>query len=306
LIVLGGVVFLLLLTVTVAFTADSEDSVLVQRFGRTDRVYERREDAGLKVKWPYPVEQTVVYDARTFVFEDTYLELSTKDAQNVLVTLFCAWRIAKPVQFQSALVTVEAGEARVRTLLREAKQKVIGEHPMEDLINTAPGKMRLGDVEKAILDRVAPQALSAYGVEVVMVGVKSLGLPEQVTDKVIDAMKQEREREISRLNAEGDAEATAIRERAREARDLIVEFAKRRATAITSEGERARARFFKDFKKNPELALFLRRMETLRTGLSQNAVIVLDGTELPQIRWFREGPAAPTTRPAASPSAPRP
>ncbi len=289
-IVMAGIVVLLLLTASVAFTSGSEENVLVRTFGRTTRICLGHEDAGLKFKWPWPIERTVRYDARTFIFDDTHIQVSTKDAQSVLVTLYCAWKIEDPLKFQSSIETVKAGEERVRELLLKAGQDVIAEHRMEQLINTDPTRMRLESVESEIGNRVGKAMLDGYGVEVVMVGIKSLALPQSITQKVIEVMKEERQREIKKLRSIGDAEAMAIRERARSASEKILSFARRKAALIRSEGDLFRARFFKDFKDNPELAVFIRRLETLKAGLKNNTVMVLDGSELPQIKWFRESP----------------
>jgi membrane protease subunit HflC len=150
--------------------------------------------------------------------------------------------------------------------------------------------MHLEQIEQEIARSVHEEALNGYGVEVVMVGVKSLGLPEDITSKVIDAMKAERKREIEKYEAEGEAEARAIRERAKEARNLIVAFAERKAAQIRSEGDRVRARYFKDFKENPDLAVFIRELDALKTGLKKNTVMILDSSLMSQIKWFREGP----------------
>ncbi len=306
LIVLGVLVVALLLTGTVAFTAGTEEKVLVQTFGRTTRVYDGRTDAGLKLKWPWPVERTVRYDARTFVFEDTYHQMNTKDVQNVLVTMFCAWRIRDPLAFQKSVETVEAGQEQIRQYLRDAKQNVISKYRMDQLVNTDPKEMKLEDIEREIRDAVVAQASERNGVDIVMVGIKSFGLPENVTQKVIDAMKAERKREVEKLEKEGEATAQTIRVLAELARKQIMAFAERRALQIKSEGDRARAKYFRDFSQNPALAVFLRQLETLRATLKKGTVMVLDGSRLYQIGWFRKGPGEEAIRQSSASAAPAP
>jgi len=63
-----GVVVAALLVSTVAFTVDqSRDIVLVKTFGKTPTFTTRRKktnDAGLKFKWPMPVQEQVRYESR--------------------------------------------------------------------------------------------------------------------------------------------------------------------------------------------------------------------------------------------------
>jgi len=288
-IVLVAIAIALLLAVTFTVVSASEENVLIQTLGKTTRVYRGHADAGLKVMLPL-VQKAVSYDARIFVFDDALGEVSTNDKQQVLVTVFCAWRISDPVKFHGAIETVEAAEQRLRELARQSKKDVIAKHRMDELINTDPKKMRLERIEQEIADAVRAEATSGYGIDVVMVGIKTLGLPEDVAAKVIDAMKAERKREIDSYEAEGEATARAIRDRAREASNLILAFADRKAAEIRSEGDRIRARYFKDFQQNPDLAVFIRELDALKTALKRNAVMILDGSLMSQIKWFREGP----------------
>ena len=294
-----GIVVLLLVAWMILFRVEFTEYVLVQTFGKTTRVLDGRKDAGLHVKWPFIIERAVRYDARTFVFDDTMNELSTKDTQSITLTTFCAWRIADPVRFQESIGTVEAAQEGIRSKLRAAKQGVVGDRRMEDLVNTSPQRMRLVEIENAIAALVRKEAADDYGVEVVTVGVKSLGLPESVSKIVIEAMKEERQKEADTYKSAGEAEALAIRERAREASEQILAFASRKAGEIRAQGERAAATWYKEFEKDWQFAAFLRSVESLKKELTGRSVFLLDGSVIPAVNFFRQGPSLPTTAPAA-------
>ena len=121
------------------------------------------------------------------------------------MTVYCAWRIEDPVTFHQKIEYVDAAQERLRTLLRNDKKGVINRRNMEELINTDPDAMRIPDIEGEIFQLVAKKAMEDYGIEVARVGVKSLGLPENVSAAVIDAMKEERQRYVRRYESEGDA-----------------------------------------------------------------------------------------------------
>jgi len=129
------------------------------------------------------------------------------------------------------------------------------------------------------------------------VGIKTLGLPESVSDKVIQAMKDERRKEASRYETAGKAEAMAITERAKEASEQILAFANRKASEIRAQGDQAAAEEYKKFGEDWQLAAFLRSLESLKTELQGRTIFLLDGSAVPGVKYFREGPSLPTKAP---------
>lgn len=292
-----------LLAYTVAFQIESTEAALVNRFGRTVRSLDGATAAGLHFKWPYPVERLVKYDKRLHVFEDVHGEIQTHDKQSILVSVFCAWRVQDPVKFHRVVEHVDEGEARLRRLVETYKKEVINQRDMAELVNTDPAAMRLAEIEAQILQLISAKASEDYGVEIVGVGIRNLGLSQSVSEAVIEAMKAERLRYVFRYQAEGEAQATAIRERAKADRDQIVAFANRQAQNIRSEGDRAAAEYYAKFEENPRLSMFLRAMESLKKELSSKTVFLLDGSEIPAVKFFREGPSLEVRSDAAKAAA---
>jgi len=297
LIVLAVLVVVLLGVYTVSFQVDQlRDIVLVKTFGKVTRVYRGAvgEDAGLHFKWPWPIEQVVRYDARTFLFEDPYKQTELRDKTHVLVSMYCAWRVAEPVKFYQAVGTEEVATDKLRGLLVSNKSAVFGQYTLGNLINTDPARMRLHEIEQAILAAVAQTAAADYGVEVREVGVKLIGVPKSVSQEIIEAQKESQQTEINNYLVAGKAQATAIRERARAASQQILAFAKRKAEDIKTQGERDAAAYYRAFSENEALSMFLRNLESLRNNLKENTVMVLDGSEWPALKWLRQGPSLPT------------
>jgi regulator of protease activity HflC (stomatin/prohibitin superfamily) len=279
-----------LLTNTISYQVDNTEYALIKTFGQTTRQIDGRQDAGLKFKWPWPVQKLVEYDARTSVFEDMANEVPTRDKQNVLMTMGCVWRIKDPSTFNSTVNTPEAAQDTLRKLVRSAKSDVVAKHSMDEMINTDPAKMQLPRIEAEILDSVR-QAADRYGIEVQNIGIKSLVLPKDVSATVIEAMKEERQRDVKKFESAGQAQATAITERAKAASDQILEFARRKAAEIESEGVQAAAKHYQEFAKNERFSMFLRSLESLKKELESKTVILLDGSQLPAVDFFRNGPS---------------
>ncbi|HOF18974.1 MAG TPA: SPFH domain-containing protein [Phycisphaerae bacterium] len=285
-----------LLVFTVAFTVDElRDIVMVKQFGsiKADRIYgQKPESAGLHTKLIYPVEEVVRYKKWTHVFEDTHMQVQTEDKQSLLVTMFCFWKISEPKKFYQRNSSVENAESKIRDILRDAKQRVVGGTPMSQFVNTDPEKMKLPQIEQRVLDLVQPRVEEDCGAKVVMVGIKSLALPQQITETVIESMKEERQKFVKQYEAEGDAMAQSIREEAKKLQSMILDFAREKARAIETEGYRLAAKEFQAYQANPELARFLRYLETMRSGLKENAQVFLDERNLPAVKWLYEGAPA--------------
>ncbi|MGB2824328.1 MAG: protease modulator HflC [Phycisphaerae bacterium] len=291
-----------LLAWMVTFKVEFTEHVLVQTFGKTTRVLSGGSDAGLHFKWPF-VQRIVRYDARTFVFEDMMSELQTNDTQDITLTTFCAWRIVDPVRFQTNIRTVKEAQEGIRSKLQSAKKQVIGDRKMEELVNTDPKRMRIAEIEGAILGQIAEESKEHYGVEIVKVGIKTLGLPESVSDKVIQAMKDERQKEAGRYETAGRAEAMAITERAKEASEQILAFANRKASEIRAQGDQAAADEYGKFGEDWQLAAFLRSLESLKKELQGRTIFLLDGSVVPGAGYFRNGPSLPPKAPTVGPEA---
>jgi len=293
LIILAVAVVGILIACTTLFVVPSTELVLVQTLGKTTRVLDGANgDAGLHFRWIFPIDRLVRYDNRIDMFEDVHKELQTSDKQKVQITMYCAWRVGKPEKFLKEIKTIEEARGRIRKRLQAKQGDVIPKHAMRELVNTDPKEMKLAEIEGEILTRLR-EVQDELGVEVVTVGVKALGLAQDTSKAVIDAMKEERQKEIKKLEAMGQATADTIVSRAENASQQIVAFAGRKADEIRTAGHREAAKYYSRYKDQPRFGMFLRYLDTLRSGLGQNATIWLDGTKIPGVQFLWKGPSLP-------------
>jgi membrane protease subunit HflC len=290
--VLAAVVLLFLVTYTVSVRVSQlSDLVVLTTFGKTTHVFNGKDSdqAGLHFKAPYPFQEEVRYDARTYLMEDSFEQASTSDSKNVMSSVFCAWRIEDANRFLTSIKTVEAAQVQIKNFVREAKNQAIGRRTLADLVNTDPARMQLADVETDCTTAVSPKLRQGFGIGVVMIGIKRLGLSQAVTETVIDTMKSERLAKAAEYEASGNASATAIKERALAAKEKILAFANRKAEEIKGQGEAASAEYLSKFKGNEPLAAFLRSLEALRKGLASRTIILMDESN-PFVKLFRTAP----------------
>jgi len=131
-----------------------------------------------------------------------------------------------------------------------------------------------------------PVAKEKYGIEIILLGIKQLGLPESITTKVFDRMRAERQREIMRFMGEGESEAIRIHSKADAEREYILAQARADATEIIGEAEAEAAQYYSMFEQNPELAIFLFNLKALETSLTNRTTLILD-QQTPPFNLFR-------------------
>ena len=296
-----------LLLTTVCYQVNYNQLALIKTFGSPTFV---EQEAGLHFKWPWPIQRVVTYETNTHVMEDALQQQKLHDGQHVLLTMYCAWRI-KPAQkdvvnFDGNFeASVSRAEQVIRGLLESDSGSAVAGFEMRDLVNTDPKKMRLAELETKVMESLKAKVGPQYGVEIVMLGVKSLGVTDNVTKAIIEAQQAERKRDIEAYNTEGRSVAQAIREKADAESRQIIEFAKRKAELIRAQGLIAAAKYYHVFDKAPELSMFLRSLDSLKKELPGKTVMLFDMNNLPALKMFQEGASAvfaPTTQPTTQPA----
>jgi membrane protease subunit HflC len=297
-VLIAGIVIVVLLLYAFAFQVRFTETAVVTRF---EKPVDREVAPGLNFRrWPWPIERVHTYDRRLRAYETQFTQLSTQDQKTLTVTAFATWGISRAAQFLKAVGREEAAADKIGDLLKNSVSKVFKRHPLSDLINTDPARIRYREIEEEIRAAVKDDALNSYGIEVADVGIARLGLPEKNTQAVADRMKAERKAVSDRLEAEGDAEAKRITETAQAVVSKILERARSYAKTIEGQGEAQAARYYKVFEENLELATMLKQFETLvRIMNSGESTVVLDAHEITPFNLLPERPAGgePSSRP---------
>lgn len=248
--------------------------------------------AGLKWRWPWPVNKVSLYSKRLQVLEDKIEELQTADGKSVIVRTYLTWRIADPLQFYVTLKDPAEANRQLSSRLREIRG-IISNYRFDELVNLDRSILKLDAIEQRAATMLDEElAAAGYGIKVESVGIHKIILPESATEKVFETMIAARERLAENALQEGQAQAAAINSEADSARQRILAFADRKAQLIRSQGDREAAAQYASFAKDEEFAIFLRKIEALRKMLDHNTTFVLSADSLGILDWFNNDPAA--------------
>jgi len=280
--ILVGVLLIIIFALLLfTFQVRQTEIALVTTFDKPSRTID---EPGLQLKWPPHIQHVRKLDKRIQLFEyDKIDQTLTQDSFNLYVQVYIGWSITQPNVFFSSFpaATVEAARPALEALIRSAKFAVIGQHYFTDFVSTDTNQLKFVKIEDEMLKLIQPPALHNYGVTVKFLGIKKLGLPESVTQKVFERMIAERQQQIETLKSQGEAQASSITNNADADRDAIRAGAEGQATRIKGEAEAQAAKSYAVFEQNRELAIFIRQLRALEEVTKDKTTLVLDGRTRP-------------------------
>jgi modulator of FtsH protease HflC len=271
----GAVLLVIFALLLVVFQVRQTEVVMVTTFGKPTRDVS---EPGPYLKWPWPIQKVHRFDKRIHNLEDQFEEMLTRDERNLLVMVYAGWTIADPKLFLPRFGdgSVAEAERALQVLISSHKSAAIGRHPLADLVNADEKQLKFPEIEQEILSEVKPKALASYGVDIKFIGIKRLGLPEKVTEKVFERMKSERQLLANKIKYEGEEQANVIRAGAEKERDRLLSLADAEAWRIRGNADAEAYGSFTVFKQNPELANFILKLNALETVLTNRTTLILD------------------------------
>lgn len=271
----GGVLLFVFAAILFAFQVRETEVALVTTFGKYSESSTKTKP-GLYFRLPWPIQKVYKFDNRIQNFERKFEQTMTSDANPLLITIYIGWKIVDPHLF---LQRFDGDENRAKQILenlvRDAKNSVVGRHPFSDLISPQKEQLKFDEMESEMLAAIQPKARENYGIEVSLVGIKQLGLPESITGKVFERMRAERQRQVKRYQGEGEAKAIEIRAQADLQRQKILEDARAAATVMMGQADAEAAKYYRVFEQFPELAIFLQQVKALKAATGDKTTLIL-------------------------------
>ncbi len=296
LIIAIGILLLLIVGLLLfVFQVRQSQVVVVTTFGKPTRDISA---PGPHLRWPWPIENVHVFDQRVQNFEDKFTEGLTRDGFNLLASVYVGWQItdAKAFfpKFAGSSEPIAEAERTLDRMLGNTKAAIIGNHPLSDFLSPGGESNRFVQIEQEILTSLQGQLKGQpYGLEIQFLGIKKLGLPEKVTQSVFERMQSERKVLADTYQVEGESEATKIRSEADRRATEVLATASAQATEIRGKGEAEAAKSLAVFQQNPELAMFIFRLNALENSLKERSTLIFDQRTPPFDLFY--GPGVLTT-----------
>ena len=244
---------------------------------RFSEIVNTEDSAGFYFKIPF-VDKVQYFPKNTMLYDIPPSEVLTSDKQNMTVDCYILWSISDPQQFYRALGTTEKAEVRLDAITYNALKTAMGTLAQADIINMNDGGER-NDIYEGIATTVDNQA-KAYGIHVEDVKIKRFDLPVSNLNAVYSRMISERNQIAEKYTAEGNKEATLIRNDVDKQVNILVSNAKAAAAELEAQGEAEYMRMVAeayDTAGEREFYEFILALDALEASLvGENKTIVLD------------------------------
>ena len=283
-----GIIFIavaLLLVIVLSgcfFTLAEDQYACTFRFSE---IVDTAETAGLHFKVPF-VDTVKYFPKATQFYDIPPSEVLTSDKQNMTVDCYILWNISDPQQFYRALGTTAKAEERLNAITYNALKTAMGTLAQADIINMNDGAER-NRIYESIATTVDNQA-KTYGIHVEDVKIKQFDLPDSNLNAVYSRMISERNQMAEKYTADGNYDASIIRNDVDKQVNIIVSNAEAEAAQLVAEGEAEYMRMLAeayDTADKKEFYEFTLALDALKKSLTGNEkTVILDGdSELAQI-----------------------
>jgi len=231
------------------------------------------------------------------------------------VDAYIIWRVADPIKFTQTLNSSKASaESKISAMVYGALKATVSATSQEELIASRDSALdksdeadSLSDVNiqdmpseepedgmKVIDENTKVISLSnkileqlnkdydpeQYGIEIQMVKIKKLDLPDENKDAVYNRMITERKNIAAAYKAQGDSEAQKIRNTTDRETAVMLSEADAKAAQIEAEGEAEYMKILSEAYNDPEKAeyyLFVRQLDAAKKSLENgNTTLFLD------------------------------
>ena len=231
-IIIAAIVLLAVIVVSGSFyTLEENQYACVFRFSEIVGV---EDTAGAHFKIPF-VDSVRYYSKATQFYDIPPSEVLTSDKQNMTVDCYVLWSISDPQQFYRALGTTSRAEERLDAITYSVLKTAMGTLAQADIINMNDGAER-NEIYEGIATKVDSQA-ATYGIHVEDVKIKQFDLPDSNLNAVYSRMISERNQMAEKYTADGNYEASIIRNDVDKQVNILVSNAKAEAAKLEAEGE---------------------------------------------------------------------
>ena len=301
-------VIALVLINTGLYVVDVTEQVIVTRFGEVQSV---KTVPGLYIKLPI-VDKVTTYDRRVLRIDAPPQRMLDRDINILEIDAYARYTIIDSVQFRKTLQSTENAGRVLGQRINASLRAAVAERNREQIIG---GDVELDDQGNPVTDEegntqvvatetrtdMLNQVLASirqdlqqedeqFGIEMLDVRIKRADFPTEVSGRVFERMRSERERIARSRRAEGEEEARRTRAGADREVEIILAGADRESNRLRGEGEAEAIRILAEaLNEDPEFFAFQRSLQAYRSFLNSDTTVILSSEA--DVFKFLQGPA---------------
>ena len=275
-----GIIFAVIAILVILLASNSFYTVGENQYAcvvEFSKIVSTTDQPGIHFKVPF-LHSVKYFSDATQLYDIPPSEVITLDKQNMTVDCYVLWEISDPLKFYQTLGTTSVAEQRLGDQTYTALKNAMGTLAQADIINMEDGGKR-NEIYDGIATTVNEKA-QTYGINVLDVKIKRFDLPESNLNAVYSRMISERNQMASKFTADGNYEASIIRNDVDKQVNIMVSNAQAEAAKLEAEGEAEYMRLLaaaynsQDKKDFYEFILALDALKQSLTG--EDNTIILD------------------------------
>ena len=258
------------------YTVEENEYACTVRFSK---IISTTDESGLHFKVPF-LDSVRYFPKATMLYDIAPSEVLTSDKQNMTVDSYVLWNVSDPLLFFQTLGSTTVAESRLDALTYNALKNIMGTLAQADIINEEDASAR-NDIYSGITTSVAELAKN-YGINVVDIKIKRFDLPESNENAVYNRMISERNQMAEKFVADGEYEASLIRNDVDKQVNIIVSNAEAEAAKLEAEGEAAYMQMLADAYDSDDKKDFYEfnlALDAMKKSLGQGEKTVILGKD---------------------------
>jgi modulator of FtsH protease HflC len=256
----------LLIAMTAPFTITEAQVAIRTEFGAIVGL-----DYAPGLHWKWPWDQVVKFDRRILSESYTGETFLTNDNRGLIVDFYVKWKVKDASRyFQATGGSEELAGQRIAEIVKDGIKSVVAQRTLEQIVSAE---------RAAVTGEMIGQAgrnVSNLGIDLVDVRVQRIDLPDDVSTRVYESMKQNFVKIASKLRAEGQSASVRIRAAAEREGTEIRANAERDADRVRGEGDAtATQTYSKAYSKDPEFYAFYRSLQAYERSLGKDGDLLV-------------------------------
>lgn len=274
--------FVVVALVSACYTVEENEYAYVVRFSKVEQVEEK---AGLHFKIPF-IDSVQYFPKNIQLYDLAPSDVLTSDSKAMSVDSYVLWKISDPMTFYKSLGSISEAQVRLDAATYNALKNIISTMSQDSIITPSVDDGR-NDLNVTVCDQVK-SATTDYGIEITDVKIKRFDLPEENETAVYQRMISDRNQIAEKYRAEGESEATIMKNEVDKQVNIIISDANAQAEETVAQGESEYMKLLADTfntAEKEEFYIFMRSLETLKASLTgeQKTVILGSDSELAKI-----------------------
>ena len=292
--ILWGVIvlFVIIMLSNGFYSVGETQQVVITQFG--EPVGGPIKEAGLHWKIPF-IQTAHFFEKRILAWDGDPNQIPTKDKKYIWVDLTARWRINDPLKFLQSVGDETGAQGRLDDIIDAVARDFVSDNILLELVRNSNREFTSYDVElvrdtslvnksiKGGRDYITRQILKhasklvlQYGIELVDVRIKRINYVEAVRKKVYERMISERKRIAERYRSEGQGQMAEIEGKREKELQRIRSEAYKKAKEIQGKADAEATRIYASaYNKDPEFYSFLKTLDTYKTTVDSNTVLLL-------------------------------